>query len=284
MGFRSVSASRLEMRRSAFGAALVGLVLLTFGPACREKSHDSVAGAAHEKHWGYEDGAETVGPEHWGALPGEELCATGRRQSPIALRASGEGAAASRDIPGLAFDYRPSKLSMINNGHTVQVNYDVGSSVSEGGTSYRLAQFHFHASSEHTLDGRSFPLEIHLVHVGADGKPELVVGVFVQEGAENAALAAAFRELPKHQGETVAPAAATIDAAGVLPAARTHFAYDGSLTTPPCTEGIRWRVLREPIEMSQEQIEAFRSLPHLGRSQRPLQPLGSRAVLLGTNP
>jgi carbonic anhydrase len=237
------------------------------------------ADAAHAKHWGYEDGPETVGPTHWGDLPGDEPCKLGKLQSPIALADAGAGAAAPAKEPMLSFNYRPAKLSMINNGHTVQVNYVAGSLVAEAGVSYALAQFHFHSPSEHTLGGKSFPLEIHFVHLDSAGKPALVVGVFVREGAENAALAAAFRALPGKEGDSSAPAGATVDASAVLPAAGAHFAYDGSLTTPACTEGVRWRVMREPIEMSTAQIEAFRSLPHLAHTNRPLQAVGTRTVL-----
>jgi carbonic anhydrase len=182
------------------------------------------------------------------------------------------------------FGYRPSKISLVNNGHTVQAGYDPGSSIAEGGASYALAQFHFHAPSEHTLDGRSYPLEIHLVHLDGAGNPALVVGVFVKEGRENAALDRVFKSLPKHEGEKAEPAGATVDAAALLPADRAHFAYDGSLTTPPCSEGIRWRVMRQPIEMSASQIEAYRSLAHLGHTNRPVQSANGRVVRLIPQP
>ena len=261
-------------------------ILLLFGAGCGRNDSPQAAKAVptgapvHEKHWGYEDGPESFGPAHWGEMPGNALCALGKFQSPIALADAGERAAEPAEGPALRFAYKRSALSMINNGHTVQVNHEAGSSVSEAGTSYVLAQLHFHAPSEHTLDGKSFPLEIHLVHLDVTGKPALVVGLFVREGAENTALAAALRALPAMPGGSSAPAGATVDASALLPAARAHFAYDGSLTTPPCSENILWRVMREPIEMSTAQIDAFRSLPHMGDDNRPLQRLGSRRVLL----
>ena len=242
-------------------------------------------GAEHAKHWAYEDGPDAVGPAHWGDLPGDGLCALGKRESPIALSDSGTTAAAPAKQPTLAFAYRPSALTMTNNGHTVQVDYAPGSSVSENGVSYSLAQFHFHAPSEHTLDGRRFPLEIHLVHVDASGRPAVVVGLFAEEGAANGALQPIFAALPAHSGEKSAPAGATVSAAGFLPVDRAFFAYDGSLTTPPCTEGIRWRVFRRPIALSRAQIESFRSLPHFAHTNRPEQPIGNRRVtLVGTTP
>ncbi len=268
----------------------VAIFCLLAAVACGRDSAQQVAagaakeGAENEKHWGYEDGPHTVGPAGWGDLPGDEPCKIGKLQSPIALAISGAGAAAPTKEPTLSFDYRPAKLSMTNNGHTVEVTYQAGSSVSEAGTSYGLTQFHFHAPSEHTLDGKSFPLEIHLVHLDPAGKPALVVGVFAREGAANAALDAAFRGLPSKKGDTSEPAGAMIDASGILPAARAHFAYDGSFTTPACTEGVRWRVMREPIEMSTAQIDAFRSLPAFAHTNRPLQPVGARSVLLVTAP
>ena len=244
-----------------------------------------VAGEAHEKHWSYEDSPDAIGPAHWGDLPGDGTCALGHRQSPIALSDTGPTAASPAKEPTLEFAYKTSPLVMTNNGHTVQVDYDPGSTATEGGASYRLAQFHFHAPSEHMLDGRRFPLEIHLVHLDDAGKPALVVGVFVKEGAANAALAPVFAALPAHAGDKSAPSGASVDAAAFLPGDHSFFAYDGSLTTPPCSEGIRWRVLRSPIAMSRAQLDAYRSLPHLAHTNRPEQPLGDRrVVLVGANP
>ena len=257
-------------------ATLTALGALLLGRSSAYAQHQ----APHVKHWGYENSAETVGPAQWGELPGDNACSVGKQQSPIGLALTGARAATPAPGPALAFDYHASKLAMINNGHTVQMNVDSGSTVSEAAATYRLVQFHFHAPSEHTLNGKHFPLEIHLVHVNAAGAPALVVGVFVEEGSINAALATAFDSLPKQQGDARAPAGALVDANGLLPAAAAHFAYDGSLTTPPCSEGIRWRVMGTPITMSKAQIDAFRSLPHLGHTARPVQPAGGRVDLL----
>jgi len=243
----------------------------------------AVALAQHAKHWAYEDGSGTVGPAHWSSIPGNEPCGAGKRQSPIALVSAGAAASSSAELHD-TFGYKPSKISLVNNGHTVQATYDPGSSLSEGGATYSLAQFHFHAPSEHTLDGWSLPLEIHLVHLDAAGKPALVVGLLVKEGRANPALAAVFANLPKHEGDKVEPAGATVDASAMFPADRSHFAYDGSLTTPACSEGIRWRVMRQPIEMSASQIQAYRSLPHLGHTNRPIQLANGRTVALVAEP
>jgi len=239
--------------------------------------------AAQTKHWAYEDHGNEVGPAKWGTLPGDETCASGRQQAPISLAA---GVAKSQDLPNLVFAYKPSSLSMTNNGHTVQLTYDAGSTLARAGNTAtsRLAQFHFHAPSEHTVDGASYPMEAHLVHVDAAGKPSVVVGVFIQAGKENTTLAKAFQSLPAREGEQRAPAGGIIDADALLPSDQTYFTYAGSLTTPPCTEGITWYVLKTPIEMSPAQIRAFTSLEHLAHTNRPIQKLGGRVVLVDSTP
>jgi carbonic anhydrase len=238
---------------------------------------------AQTKHWGYADSADAVGPAKWGTLPGNEACATGKQQTPINLVASG---AKPQDLPNLVFAYKPSSLLMTNNGHTVQMTYAAGSTLGRAGsaTTSSLAQFHFHAPSEHTVDGVSYPMEIHLVHVDAAGKPAAVVGVFVKAGTDNAGLAKAFQSLPARSGDKSAPAGVMIDAGTLLPVDKTFFTYPGSLTTPPCTEGLTWYVLKTPIEMSPAQIASFTKLEHLAHTNRPIQSLGGRAVLVDSTP
>jgi len=166
------------------------------------------------------------------------------------------------------------------------MTYDAGSTLGRTGSSDKLtlAQFHFHAPSEHTVDGVSYPMEAHLVHVDAAGKPAAVVGVFIKEGNEDSGVARAFTSLPTKSGDKSAPAGATIDARALLPADKTFFTYAGSLTTPPCTEGITWYVLKTPIEMSAAQIHAFTALEHLAHTNRPVQSLAGRALLLDSTP
>ena len=238
---------------------------------------------AQAKHWAYEDSAESVGPAKWGTLPGDEACGTGKQQAPINLAA---GVAKPQDLPNLMFAYKPSSLSMTNNGHTIQMTYDAGSTLGRAGNAATatLTQFHFHDPSEHTVDGVSYPAEVHFVHVDAAGKPVAVVGVFIKAGQENAALAKAFQALPAKSGAKSAPAGAKIDASALLPADRTYFTYAGSLTTPPCTEGITWYVFKTPIEMSAGQIGAFTKLEHLAHTNRPIQSLGGRTVLVDSTP
>ena len=239
--------------------------------------------SAQTKHWGYADTAETVGPAKWGTLPGDETCATGKQQRPINIVST---AAKGQDLPNLVFTYKPSSLSMTNNGHTVQMAYGIGSTLGRVGNSntVSLTQFHFHDPSEHTVDGVSYPMELHLVHVDAAGKPAAVVGIFVKAGKEHAGLAKAFQNLPAHSGDKSEPAGATIDASSLLPADRTFFTYAGSLTTPPCTEGVTWYVFKNPIEMSAAQIAAFSKLEHLAHTNRPIQNLGGRVVTVDSTP
>lgn len=242
-----------------------------------------VALGAQTKHWGYEDSAESVGPAKWGTLPGDELCATGKQQTPINFVSR---TAKSQDLPNLVFTYKPTSLSMTNNGHTVQMAYGPGSTLGRVGSSntVSLTQFHFHDPSEHTVDGVSYPMEIHLVHVDAAGKPAAVVGIFVKAGNEHAGLAKAFQNLPAHSGDKSAPAGVMVDAGALLPAEKTFFTYAGSLTTPPCSEGVTWYVFKNPIEMSAAQIAAFSKLEHLSHTNRPIQSLGGRVVAVDSTP
>ena len=225
-------------------------------------------GAHAQTHWGYE-GAH--GPEHWGSLdPGFAVCSDGREQSPIDLTGA-EPAALSE----IGFDYARSPISILNNGHTIQVDYQAGSGIVLDGTRYGLVQFHFHHRSEHTVDGADFPLELHLVHADVGGALA-VVGVFLEEGAANEALAPVFNQMPGEAGPA-SVVEGTVDANALLPGRRTTWRYAGSLTTPPCSEGVSWLVMTEPVTASKEQIEAFRGLFPV--NNRPVQPLNGRRLV-----
>ena len=223
--------------------------------------------------WSY---TGTYDPDRWGELPGYGLCSTGQQQTPIPLWSL---SALPLDLAPPSFHYGATPLRMVNKGSTVEFTYAPGSFIRSLGTDYTLAQFHFHTPSEHTLDAVSYPLELHMVHVDASGAPAVVVGVFIKRGAANTALATAFNNLPQSKGDVSQPAGASINAAHLLPGNLTHFRYQGSLTTPPCTEGIRWYVMRTPIEMSDAQIATYQNLPQLNPSARPLQPVNGRTVL-----
>lgn len=221
-------------------------------------------------HWEYE-GEE--GPEFWGKLdPNYALCSTGRAQSPIDI-----SGAETDDLTGITFNYNPSALNIFNNGHTIQVKYDPGSSITYNENEYQLAQFHFHHPSEHTINGEAFDMELHFVHLDAAGNVGAVVGVMLKQGeTDNAAFASIFDNLPAEKGDPQ-PTDTMINASDLLPETRLYSTYTGSLTTPPCTQGVRWLVLTTPVELSAHQLEEFSSLFEL--NARPVQPLNTRDLL-----
>jgi carbonic anhydrase len=245
----------------------LGLILVlgfALGPVGR------VAWAAADPHWGYSGEA---GPDHWGDLsPSYAACSDGHEQSPVDIPAS-----APLNPSSIQFNYQSSPLTIVNNGHTIRADYAKGSSITIEGKTYTLAQFHFHAKSEHTLNGQYAPLEVHFVHQSADGELA-VVGALIHEGAENTAYAPVLAHLPAHEGDPETVSGVTLDAAALLPADRAYYRYEGSLTTPPCSEGVNWFVLHGGLEFSAAQIAAFTAL--YPDDARPLQPLGSRTFLL----
>ncbi len=223
-------------------------------------------------HWSYE-GEE--GPEHWGELADEYMmCSRGVNQSPINLVAD-----VHADLPKLVFEYYShSVLDEINNGHTIQQNVQPGSflRIPDRGVSFELKQFHFHSPSEHTVNGESFAMELHFVHVDENGA-FAVVGVLVDEGEEHPVLGKLWSFMPENAGETsVQPIG--IEETDLLPPTREYFSYGGSLTTPPCSEGVKWLVLKTPIEASAEQIAIFKN--RVGpATNRPVQPPNARVVI-----
>lgn len=225
-------------------------------------------GATHTPHWAYEGEA---GPEAWGSLSEDwALCAAGAEQSPIDVRNT--AAAAGATVGGvLTFAYQPSAFEVVDNGHTIQVNLSAAGSVVIEGTPYQLVQFHAHAPSEHTMDSVQFPMEYHLVHKNAAGNLA-VVGVFVQQGSAHQEWAKVFAQLPDEGAG--AAGSGTIDPNLLLPTDRTLVRYSGSLTTPPCSESVRWHVMLNSLEWSHEQLAAFTArFPH---SNRPVQPRNVR--------
>ncbi|MDM0023722.1 carbonic anhydrase [Variovorax saccharolyticus] len=227
----------------------------------------NAASALEHAHWSY---AGKTGPAEWAALaPDNQLCKTGQQQSPIDLHAAKARAPASHDV---AIRYGRAAGRLVNNGHTLELDLAGPSDnlVVHQGVEHRLAQFHFHTPSEHRLEGRAFPMELHLVNKSADGGIA-VVGVLIREGRKNGALAPIFAGPPK---AGAAGRDLQIDLAALLPADRKALRYTGSLTTPPCTEQVHWMVLEQPIEMSAGQIAAFRRL--FPDNHRPVQPLNGR--------
>ena len=226
---------------------------------------------AADIHWAYSGDA---GPDRWGELsPDFALCADGKAQSPIDIRE-----ASALELVDIEFLYGESANNIFNNGHTIQVNIDAGSAIRYNGISYTLLQFHFHSPSEHTIDGVAAPLEIHFVHQDPNSGSLAVVGILLTEGgSDNEAYAAIFDHLPAQAGEPEALGEPILLAA-LLPEARAFYTYQGSLTTPPCSEIVRWLVLEDPVELSAQQIAAFTDI--YADNARPVQPLGLRDLLL----
>lgn len=227
--------------------------------------------AHHAPHWSYHGEG---GPGHWASLEAAfAACGTGKSQSPIDLMH-----ATPSDIPNVSVHYEPSLIDIINNGHTIQVNADPGSLCVIGGTKYELLQFHFHHPGEHLLSGKAFDLECHLVHRSA-ASDLAVIGVLVKPGAANPALGPIWDAMPLHDGPEK-DAGIAINPTSLLPAERGFFRYMGSLTTPPCSEGITWSVMRSVIEASPDQIRKFAAL--FANNARPAQ-VRNRRYLLQTS-
>ena len=225
------------------------------------------AGAGHAPHWAY--GGEG-GPARWGALKPEfALCANGARQSPIDIR---DGIAVDLEPP--VFEYRPTGFAVIDNGHTVQVNLGPGNTVQVMGRRYELLQFHFHRPSEERINGRLFELSVHLVHRDPEGRLA-VVAVVLERGAAQAVVQQVWNNLPLEKHEPLA-APDAIDPAGLLPPDLRYFTYMGSLTTPPCTEGVLWMVMQTPVPVSQPQIDIFSRLYPM--NARPVQQASGRLI------
>ena len=226
--------------------------------------------SADEIAWGYE-GDE--GPSAWGELsPAFSLCGEGRAQSPIDI-----SGAVETQLVDIEFSYGFTANTIGNNGQTIQVDVDAGSHIVYNGITYDLQQFHFHAPSEHTIDGEAAALEIHFVHQDRNSNNLAVVGVLLTEGAsENAGYAAVFDQLPATVGPP-APAGGPLDLKALLPERLGYYTYQGSLTTPPCSEVVRWLLLDTPVELSAAQIAAFTAI--YDANARPVQPLGQRDLL-----
>lgn len=178
-------------------------------------------------------------------------------------------------MPELNLAYKPSALKVVNNGHTVQVNYDAGSKATLATGAYDLVQFHFHTPSEEQVNGKSFDMVWHLVHKNAEGKLA-VVAVLVKEGQANDVIGAIGPNLPKETNKEAVVAGTTVDINKLLPADRHYYHYQGSLTTPPCSEGVSWHVLKTPVEASKAQIAQFKAL--FGVNARPVQSLNGRKL------
>lgn len=256
--------------RRAWPSAVGVLTIAALLAGCGDDDSEE---AAEPPDFGY---SGKTGPENWGALdPSYRACSDGRRQSPVDLT----GARAS-SLPSIRFSYEPAKVEVENNGHSLEVAYPPGSSIAIGDAEYQLDQFHFHSPSEHRVNGRALPMELHFVNRAGDDEVA-VIGVLVTEGAAHPTIAKLAPALPSEEGDAL-PAPGEINALDLLPrdpGSAARWSYEGSFTTPPCTEGVSWNVFREPIELSASQIASLREF--YDGNNRPVQPLNGRDLLAG---
>ena len=215
------------------------------------------------------------GYEHWSELdPAYALCNTGKAQSPIDIHATRKAT-----LPRLRFEYiREPVHYVINNGYTIRVNYHdapgSGSYLVVGDKRYQLTQFHFHRPSEELIQGKQYDMVLHLMHKASDGE-EAGVAVLLRSGKANSSVAELWRHIPRNEGQLAAPGV-ELDPADMLPGTLGYYLYSGSVTAPPCTEGVEWFVLKTPVEVSAAQIAAFAAL--YPNDVRPPQPLNGRVV------
>ena len=247
-------AARLEARSAPRADAKAG-------------KHGEAKGHGGALHWAYEGEG---GPEHWGELkPEYQLCASGKRQSPIDIR---DGIRV--DLEKIQFDYQPNGFAVLDNGHTIQVNVAPGNSLQVMGRRFELLQFHFHKPSEERVNGRQYDMVAHLVHKDPDGRLA-VVAVLLERGREQPLVQTVWNNLPLEKGEALT-AQGQMDLNQLLPEDRGYYTYMGSLTTPPCSEGVLWMVMRQPVQISPNQLSIFAKLYPM--NARPVQASSGRLI------
>ncbi|MBE7447135.1 MAG: carbonic anhydrase family protein [Planctomycetia bacterium] len=220
-------------------------------------------------HWDYEG---ELGPDHWDKLVMEKWhCKIGDMQSPIGISVTEKA-----KLDNIVFHYYTTPLEILNNGHTIQINYEKGSSITIGHKKYDLVQFHFHTPGEHVIHGKHYPMEAHLVHKGEHGQL-VVVAIPIEKGKENLFINTLWSNFPKDVGNLHIVSDVRICASQLLPKNTTaYYTYTGSLTTPPCTEHVNWFILKTPIEVSEAGLHKFTSL--FKHDARPIQPIHERVV------
>jgi carbonic anhydrase len=240
------------------------LALLTLSPALlvgQEHAHAS-------PHWSYQG---ATGPQHWGDLESDySACKAGAHQSPIDIRAPER-----TSLPAIQFDYHAVPLTIVNNGHTIQIEYPSGSFITVDGHKYQLVQFHFHHPSEEKINGHGYDMVAHLVHKDAEGHLA-VVAVLLTKGDANPLVQTLWDHLPKQIGQEQEVAKVQVNAADLLPKQTGYYAFEGSLTTPPCTEGVRWMVLSQPEQISPAELHTFGEM--YSNNARPIQLSNNRVV------
>ncbi len=236
-------------------------------PAEKEKEdHGKKDDKSHAVHWGYEG---DNGPEHWG--DNFPVCGKGKKQSPLNIVGPFE-----KSKETLTVDYKEGPLKIVNNGHTIQVNVEPGSTLTIGKESFDLLQFHFHRPSEEQVDGKNAAMVAHFVHKSKEGKLA-VIGVMLNEGKDSAAIKTLWANLPPKVMEEYLPAKVTFNPGSMLPKELAFYNYEGSLTTPPCTEGVQFYILKSPMELSKQQVAKF----PFKLNARPVQSLNGRIISAG---
>jgi len=221
------------------------------------------------EHWSYSGHG---GPKEWGNLePRYAACSSGRTQSPIDIKD-----AKKADLPALKFDYNSVPLNIIDNGHTIQINYPAGSTLTVGGKTFTLKQFHFHHPSEERVNGHGYDMVTHLVHGDGEGRLA-VVAVFLKKGSPSGLIDLVWKNIPKEKEKAVEVSGAAVSVKDLLPADHGYYTFAGSLTTPPCSEGVTWYVMKTPVDLSEAQVAAFAKLYPM--NARPVQKTNGREIL-----
>jgi len=251
------------MRKRSIVASILMAVIMMFAV-------NGYASGGHGTHWSY-SGAE--GPSQWGSLSSEyATCKTGMSQSPIDISKT-----STADLGDIEFDYSDTPLKILNNGHAIQVNYTSDSYIRVNGKVYKLLQFHFHSPSEDTVNGKHYAMQVHFVHKSDDGQLA-VVGVLLKKGQHNQLIQSLWDNISPEVGHETVNDHVQVNGAELLPSNGTYYHFSGSLTTPPCSEGVQWYVMKNPIEVSSDQVTKFLSV--MGQqTARPVQPLHGRAVI-----
>lgn len=238
--------------------------------ACKTTEENTIPTDCTNLHWTYDSSEE--GPAHWGEICTGYSDCKGTVQSPINI----VNPTADASLTSIAKTYNKSTIHILNNGHTQYFAYDSTSAITYGGATYSLLQFHTHTPSEHTINGTSYPLEIHFVHKNATTGKLAVIGVLFSEGAENPILAKFVSKLPTATNGTYDLTTDTYNAIDLLPTATGYYTYAGSLTTPPCSEIVTWLVMKTPMTASAAQIAAFKNIENT--NNRPVQALNGRSL------
>lgn len=254
----------------ALSLASMATMFLTTGCVNHTENIKTDETAHHKAHWGYRG---DVSPIHWGSMDEKfAMCSQGTMQSPIDIIATTDKA-----LVPLGINYTTSSKDVINNGHTVQINIQSGSTLTVDGETYELKQFHFHTPSENNINGTSYPLEAHFVHVAKNGKLA-VVAVMFKEGKANPVLEKIWNKFPLEENNAIAIDLSSSDIQSIMPANREYYQFMGSLTTPPCSEKVTWNVYKTAMTISKEQVKKFYDI--FGHTNnRPLQKSNNRMII-----